>query len=794
MLQEQHPSASGDDFWCLHGRWLTPARFGAILAVLVFATFPEVALGSRTFVFRDFGLFGYPLAEYHRASFWNGEVPLWNPYNNFGIPFLGQWGTMALYPPSLIYLILPLPWSLGLFCLLHLWLGGLGMYVLARYWTGSPVAAALAGVAFSFSGFVVNCLMWPNYSASLAWMPWVVFTTQKAWRGQPRHVVYASLLGAMQMLSGTPEVILSTWVVVGGLWCCDNFPPRQAALKSSLRIGSVVILVSLLAAAQLLPFLDLLRQSERGSGFASSGGVVPLWGAANLLVPLFRTYRSGAGVPFHESQSLTSSYYPGLIVIVLSLAAAVWVRDRRVLFLSIALVLGFVMSMGEQGALYRLVRTGLPWVGFMRYPAKLLVICTFIWPLLAAFGLAAASKEQRLWARTGVIGGVLIASIVVIIIGAKVFPFPSEHWPTTLRNGAERAAFLLVSAAAAIWASKSRRLFVFPLVLLLLWLDLITHLPANNPTATPDVFTVKIPRLEEMNPRPTLGGSRALVTLAATKTFHSPGTSNVTETYLVHRSGLFDNCNLIDRLPKADGFYALYLARERDIHFRLFETDHQPRAALARFLGISQVSGRSNVLAWETQSAFMPLVTAGQRPYFADDKETLAGLISPNFVPEAMVFLPKAARARVTAGSGAARVISFQARAHRVEAEVVADAPSLVVVAQTFYPAWRAKIDGKPAALWRANHSFQALEVGPGHHRIEVVYEDKAFFLGICISVLAVIGSGGALLYSSRKCTGGAPELDTVVYPKASGLEANASGPVQTGANTRAGAGSEVMA
>src|SRR4026207_1980011 len=106
--------------------WLSPGRFALLLGLLIFAAFPQVLIGTHAFAYRDYALFSYPLAHYFRESFWHGEVPLWNPYNEFGIPFLAQWGTMVLYPPSLIYLVLPLPWSLSFFCLLHLAFGGLG--------------------------------------------------------------------------------------------------------------------------------------------------------------------------------------------------------------------------------------------------------------------------------------------------------------------------------------------------------------------------------------------------------------------------------------------------------------------------------------------------------------------------------------------------------------------------------------------------------------------------------------------------------------------------------------------
>src|ERR1035438_7349879 len=66
--------------------WLTSGRFAFLLGLLVVTTFPGVLLGGTTFIIRDFGLFGYPLAYFHRQSFWRGELPLWNPLSNCGLP------------------------------------------------------------------------------------------------------------------------------------------------------------------------------------------------------------------------------------------------------------------------------------------------------------------------------------------------------------------------------------------------------------------------------------------------------------------------------------------------------------------------------------------------------------------------------------------------------------------------------------------------------------------------------------------------------------------------------------
>ena len=254
------------------GDWFTPGRFAALLALLIALTFLEVLTGQQTFFYRDFGVFTYPVAHYQRECFWRGEVPLWNPLNNCGIPFLAQWNTSVLYPLSLFYLVFPLSWSLGVFGLGHLFLAGMGMYFLARRWTGNQLAAAVAGVAFAFNGLSWHMLVWVSNLAAWAWMPWVVLAVEWAWRkGGGRPIALAALAGGVQLLTGSPEIIFLTWCVVGGSWLLDFWrgaEPRGKLLGRVLAAGG---LAAGLAAAQLLPFLELLRHSNRDAKFSDAG-------------------------------------------------------------------------------------------------------------------------------------------------------------------------------------------------------------------------------------------------------------------------------------------------------------------------------------------------------------------------------------------------------------------------------------------------------------------------------------------------------------------------------------------
>src|SRR5215472_2781593 len=262
--------------------WLSPWRFGGLLALLIVVCFPLVVTGLEAFAYLDAGQFAYPVAFYHRQSFWSGEVPLWNPLSSCGIPFLAQWNTMTLYPLSLIYLLLPLPWSFGIFCLAHFFLAGMGMYFLAHSWTQHRLAAALAGAVFAFNGVTWYALMWPHFLAALAWMPWVVLAMERAWRDGGRAIILAALLGALQLLTGGAEVIVQTWFVMGALWLLQLFNKGVPAWKTTARALVALLLATGLASVQLLPFLDLVASSQRSAGFTSGGmgaiGAMPATG------------------------------------------------------------------------------------------------------------------------------------------------------------------------------------------------------------------------------------------------------------------------------------------------------------------------------------------------------------------------------------------------------------------------------------------------------------------------------------------------------------------------------------
>lgn len=764
--------------------WLTPGRFALVLGALVFAAFPQVVLGLETFVVRDFGFFVYPLAQYQRECFWRGELPLWNPYNNCGVPFLAQWNTMPLYPPALIYLLLPLNWSLGFFGLLHLFWAGLGMYYLAYRWTGSRLAAAVAGVIFTFNGFSLNLLMWPSHIATWSWMPWVILSVEQGWREGGRKLVLAALVGALQMLAGGPETILFTWLILAALWVLqlgERFSPSTLqAARSALdaphspfgfiyRFPLIILLVAGLAAAQLLPFLDLAAHSQRETGFADTRWSMPAWGWANFLVPLFYGSFSHSNLFFQYGQQWTSSYYLGMGALLLA-GLALWsARSRRVWLLVAAAVAGLILAGGDQNFASRWIRHLVPQLSLITYPVKFVALPIFAVPLLAAFGiarLAAPGDEERrgLERRLGVIAAVLLVLICGIMVWAWYRPFPTDNVGATLRNGAGRAGFVVLVAAVVfafrrVTSSNARRYLPFAL-LLLLWLDVWTHEPPQNPTVPPSVYAKDLARKYlAMNPQPTLGESRAMVAPAADVRFTQLALNDPKANYLAKRLGYFADCNLLDQVPKVNGFFSIYPRECGELNSALYLSTNACPEPLADFLAVSQMTAPGEYVKWRPRASALPLVTAGQRPVFLDDTNALYALLGAAFDPRRLVLLPPETRGLVSVTNQTqARVTLKHFEAQRVEVEVDATAPSLVVMAQTFYHCWRARIDGQPTRLLRANYAFQAVEVPQGKHVVRLDYRDYAFYTGAVISGLTLVGCLVTLWRSLRLTPSVTPE------------------------------------
>jgi hypothetical protein len=107
-----------------------------------------------------------------------------------------------------------------------------------------------------------------------------------------------------------------------------------------------------------------------------------------------------------------------------------------------------------------------------------------------------------------------------------------------------------------------------------------------------------------------------------------------------------------------------------------------------------------------------------------------------------------------TDSAGTAEVAAIEYRPRRSAWRVHTDRPGYLFTGDTFYPGWKAELDGRPVALYRANIAFRAVYVPPGEHVVVHYFDPLSVRLGLAvaaISVLSVVGLQGAARAVERR-------------------------------------------
>jgi hypothetical protein len=208
---------------------------------LPFLAFPEIIFGQQTLYWTDLSWIHYPRHIFAAEEWLAGRVPLWDPYQHNGLPFLAETQVGSLYPLSAIFLT---PWlpslELSLFILSHFTLAALFTFILARSLALSYPAATVAGLAFGFGGVLMAQVPNLNIMTGAVWLPLSLYgaiqtTRQRRWG--------IALLGGLPWLckSSQPSPKLSSipWLFSAVMGYTGSAPTSFVALPPNIKIPAM---------------------------------------------------------------------------------------------------------------------------------------------------------------------------------------------------------------------------------------------------------------------------------------------------------------------------------------------------------------------------------------------------------------------------------------------------------------------------------------------------------------------------------------------------------------------------
>jgi hypothetical protein len=652
-------------------------------------------------------------------------LPRWNPWQLAGLPFLASPTSGLLYPLNLVATLLPVPKALGWLSAAHLALAGVLTFACGRALGLSRAASSFGAVAFILSERVLSERIHTLYLFGISWIPGVLlFAGRVASAPSVRAGMLLGAAMAAQLLTGYPEIACFTaytLVVLAGarvLLAPRSLPPLG---RTGLALAVAAATVVGLAAAQILPALELMQRGGRGATR------LPLADVMVLPPPSFADVLRTSGW-------------------LLPLALVASTDRRRIVTVGTAVVaLAFVWLVGLGTPFYTRVFYYLPAVGLFRLPQAILPIGELVLALLAALGLQRAlDGERRVLAGMLLLAGgavLLVAGIryeVPAVFAAGVLAFvPSRSW-----------------RAVATWA-------VVGATLLGRWAQpgSIIMMPQNNDAT----FFDPPPVVEFLRER--VGIDRVLVIKNWRDRF--PITEKMGT---LHR---FPAAQDFDQLTPAD--YRRFLAPLKDSFLepyfagRYFPTPFHPGWTRLDLLGVRWVvvapgspwagdrSGRFR-LAYDGPDARVfenlrsrPRAFLVQQWTVAGDAETmLAKLDAAGFDPAAEVVLDREPELRSLPGAAAGPVAVRIEQYAEEEVRLAIETPrnAILVLTDLYWPGWRVEVDDVERPLNRADLLFRAVALEAGAHRVRFRYEPASNWLGALIAtitatvVVATLASG----------------------------------------------------
>lgn len=688
-----------------------------------------------------------------QARQWHaGSFPAWDPHLWGGQPLLGQAQPGAAYPLNWLLFLTKLkdgqlrPFYLNAYFVLIHFIAALNCFLLCRYLKRSRTASLLAGCLFAFGGFVGNT-DWPQMLNGAIWAPLIFLFLLRANAGvQPLFSAACSgcFLG-LSWLSGHHQVPIFITYAAGASWLYFLF--RERRLNWTVARLAAIFLLFFIASAgpQIFPAFEYGKTAKRWVGSEQD----PIDWTTPVPYYVHRTYSFGPasllgilipGIHRHTSPLLGVT---GFTAALLGLALC-WRSDFRVRLFACVGLGGILMALGGNSLLHGMLYSWAPMFEKARSPNMAVVLFGFAGSVLAAFGFDAAtgveSPLRDLWTRRAIWSNTIFAILLLLAFGAWGMFRGFDAGPDD-RPLIPAMIALLVAAALVGFRNGSIGRVALGAGLILFAL---TELGNEAPFGMPHQSEPK--RQSQLAP---LSAHNDIAQFL--KKEPQPVRINVDDQLIPYN---FGDWHGIDQMG---GYLASITSNLTRLdlnspHARqLFAVTHSVGKAPIEpdwklvFTGSSGINvyrnPHRNPRAW-TVHKVMPLDKEGDAKHVLNhpdmDVSTLAFVIGkPLNVPPGGV-----------CGLDTTTIENYEPTRVVVDAQL--GCGGLLVLADTYFPGWEVKVDGKSEQVLEVYGVVRGVVLGAGKHRVEFSYQSSAIRFGVISCVGSCLALVALFLFSTK--------------------------------------------
>lgn len=333
---------------------------------------------------------------------------------------MGGFQSALLYPPNILYLILPVSKAINISIALHVLLIGFFMYLWTAYRNLHPLACLCSSIILMFSGPYFLHIYAGHLSnlCTIAWVPLLFLCIDRLF---DQRSLKWSLIGiftiTMLILAGHPQYVHYTALAAGiYIALClikSNHRTRVIISLAIICIGSL-----LLSAVQILSGIDAARESIRSavSYLYAASFSFPPENIVTLLVPDF------FGDMVH--MDYWGRYYlweMSLFISITGLSLAIYgvfygERQKRRFSLTMVIIL-LVLALGVHTPFFQVLYHWIPGFDNFRGTSKFISVLAVFLVMLSGVGLDNLIRNKR----QNILASVVLLVVGIILLGSLIW-------------------------------------------------------------------------------------------------------------------------------------------------------------------------------------------------------------------------------------------------------------------------------------------------------------------------------------------------------------------------------------
>ncbi len=779
-----------------------------IICVLIF--FLDLFKGRFILTERDLAPYFIPPRFFWVESIKRGDFPLWNPYQFSGHPFFANPQYAILYPINGLFFLLPFDIAFNAIVLIHFFLGGFFTYLLLRDLNSTKTGGLIAGLIFMLCGYLLSVHSLLNILLSVVWTPLIMMFFRRALiNPNNNNEILTAFFMTISFLGGGVEIVYGNFFVILFMLIFhpfvnpnhphfdkDGFKGRLRVILTRLKILIIIsIIFLLLSAIQLFPFIELWMHSIRSQGISYQEATVWSFAPKDLLLFILPdAYGYFLDMKkYWLSQCWLKTLYTGGLPFILSIIYFLRGKERKIFFPLI--IFSIFLSLGHFNPIYPFLFKFLPFLNGIRYPVKFLYLFILVLAVTAGLGfdkLKALVYEvkgkgfKNLLIILSLLSGFLLLFLILghqeisHFLKERGIDYPQYNYLSTNLYHLKRFFFYLTLFFLLLRIGYEVEWKVWAQVLFLLFLitDLFGNMGFYGKERTWEYFQkTKILELISSDQE-----NFRIVSTPKTISMDTPIFISDPSSLRVLKEKHIPSLNLLYSLRDIWGIDVIRLKRTDNLYRALTETPsisstpfmdlygvkyvisltpiNDPRLELIYSVTEGLLGKRENLLKENTIKLYRNRISPRRgwlvKEFKVLDSESILNKIKNQefnlkeevlLEKEPMIYLSPNTSNRLTSLPIKDKIEWISETNNRIVLSVHTLDDSILFLNDTYFPGWKAFIDGKRDKIFRANYNFRAIFIPSGSHRVEIVYDPLSFKLGAWITFLGIVGCIGIIVF-----------------------------------------------